>query len=51
MNYGSKKQPKFADVEEAMNKRFKLKDPKTNKWLGIKVKEIEQDDIMDDLDN
>ena len=50
MNYGNRKPPKLAEIEEVMNKMFKNKNTKTNKWHGIKIKEEDdQDNALDEL--
>lgn len=46
MNYNNRKIPKLAELEEAMVKKFGGKNPKTNKWHGIKIK---SDDDNNDL--
>lgn len=38
MNFSGRKPPKLADIEEIMNKKFN-KDSKTNKWIGIAIRE------------
>ena len=52
MHYGNRK-IKLLDLEEVMNKKFGHKNPKTNKWHGIKIKEDEEDNtnMLDELDN
>ena len=51
MHYGNRK-IKLLDLEEVMNKKFGHKNPKTNKWHGIKIKEDEDNtNILDELDN
>jgi P4 family phage/plasmid primase-like protien len=52
MNYGNRKMPKLAEIEEIMIKKFGNRNVKTNKWLGIKIKEEEeQGDDLDDVEN
>ncbi len=43
-NYGGRKAPKLSELIEMMVKRFGNKNPKTNKWHNIKIKEDENDD-------
>ena len=46
--------PEFAgliELEEIMIKKFGNRNMKTNKWHGIKIKEEEIDDILEELDN
>jgi hypothetical protein len=44
--------PKLAEIEEIMIKKFGNRNVKTNKWLGIKIKEEEeQGDDLDDVEN
>jgi len=49
MNFGNRKIIKLSELEDAMIKKFGNRNPKTNKWQGIKFKEDEEqtDDIMD----
>jgi P4 family phage/plasmid primase-like protien len=52
MNYGNRKMPKLTEIEEIMIKKFGNRNVKTNKWLGIKIKEEEeQGDDLDDVEN
>ena len=51
MNYGNRKAPKLIELEEIMIKKFGNRNTKTNKWHGIKIKEDELDDILEELDN
>jgi len=52
MNYGNRKMPKLTEIEEIMIKKFGNRNIKTNKWLGIKIKEEEeQGDDLDDVEN
>ena len=51
MNYGNRKAPKLIELEEIMIKKFGNRNMKTNKWHGIKIKEEEIDDILEELDN
>jgi P4 family phage/plasmid primase-like protien len=52
MNYGNRKMQKLAEIEEIMIKKFGNRNVKTNKWLGIKIKEEEeQGDDLDDVEN
>jgi len=50
-NYGKRNIPKLSEIEEIMSKKpFNYKrDLKTNKWLGIKLKENEPDKHGDDI--
>ncbi len=48
-NFNDKKPPKLSDIEEVMTKRFGKRDGKTNKWMGIAIREDEEP--TDDLDN
>jgi len=55
INYGNRRAPKMSELIEAMIKKFGNKNPKSNKWNNIKIKEEEcggegQDDI-DNLDS
>jgi P4 family phage/plasmid primase-like protien len=51
MNYGNRKAPKLIQLEEIMIKKFGNRNMKTNKWHGIKIKEDELDDTLEELDN
>ena len=53
MNYGNRKMPKLTEIEEIMIKKFGNRNIKTNKWLGIKIKEEEEQqcDDLDDVEN
>jgi P4 family phage/plasmid primase-like protien len=51
MNYGNRKAPKLIELEEIMIKKFGNRNMKTNKWHGIKIKEDEIDDTLEELDN
>jgi P4 family phage/plasmid primase-like protien len=51
MNYGNRKVPKLVQLEEIMIKKFGNRNMKTNKWHGIKIKEEELDDTLEELDN
>jgi P4 family phage/plasmid primase-like protien len=51
MNYGNRKAPKLIELEEIMIKKFGNRNMKTNKWHGIKIKEDEIDDVLEELDN
>jgi P4 family phage/plasmid primase-like protien len=51
MNYGNRKAPKLVELEEIMIKKFGNRNMKTNKWHGIKIKEDELDDTLEELDN
>jgi P4 family phage/plasmid primase-like protien len=51
MNYGNRKAPKLVQLEEIMIKKFGNRNMKTNKWHGIKIKEEELDDTLEELDN
>ena len=51
MNYGNRKAPKLIELEEIMIKKFGNRNVKTNKWHGIKIKEDELDDTLEELDN
>jgi P4 family phage/plasmid primase-like protien len=51
MNYGNRKAPKLIELEEIMIKKFGNRNMKTNKWHGIKIKEEEMDDLLEELDN
>lgn len=48
-NYGNRKMPKMAELEEIMVKKFGQRDIKTNKWKGIKIKH-DDDFENDELD-
>ena len=50
-NYGKRNIPKLSEIEEIISKKpFNYKrDLKTNKWLGIKLKENEPDKHGDDI--
>jgi hypothetical protein len=50
MNYGSRKMPKLSEIEEVMIKKFGNRNTKTNKWHGVKFREEEQSDELDDID-
>ena len=50
MNYGSRKMPKLSDIEEIMIKKFGNRNTKTNKWAGIKFREEEQTDELEDIE-
>jgi P4 family phage/plasmid primase-like protien len=41
--------PKLTELEEAMNKKFGNRNAKANKWLGITIKEDEDDDDIANL--
>ncbi len=43
INLGNRKAPKLSDLEEVINKKFGPKNPKTNKWVGIAIKEDEEE--------
>ena len=45
--------PKLTEIEEIMIKKFGNRNIKTNKWLGIKIKEEEEQqcDDLDDVEN
>jgi P4 family phage/plasmid primase-like protien len=49
MNYGNRKVPKLSELIEIMVKKFGNRNPKTNKWYNIKIKEDECDE--DDINN
>ena len=54
MNLGNRKPPKLSEIEEIMIKKFGNRNSKTNKWHGIKIKDEEQgqdDDALDQLNN
>jgi len=50
MNYGNRKAPKLSELIDGMIKKFGNKNPKTNKWYNIKIKE-ECDGGEDDIEN
>ena len=51
-NYGNRKAPKLAELEEAMIKRFGNPDKTTKKWHGIKlIYEDAQENDIDDVNN
>jgi P4 family phage/plasmid primase-like protien len=51
MNYGNRKAPKLIELEEIMIKKFGNRNMKTNKWHGIKIKDEDIDDNLNDIDN
>ena len=51
MNYGNRKAPKLSELVEAMVKKFGNKNHKSNKWHNIKIKEEDNEDQEDDIDN
>jgi hypothetical protein len=50
MNYGNRKAPKLSELIEAMNKKFGNKNTKSNKWHNIKIKEDEDMEGEDDIE-
>lgn len=52
MNYGNRKAPKLAELEEIMFKKFGHRNVKDNKWHGIKIKDDDEEiDAMDELND
>ena len=49
MNYGNRKSPKLTELEEIMIKKFGNRNSKTNKWHGIKIKDEDGFDDLEDL--
>jgi len=50
MNYGSRKMPKLSEIEDIMIKKFGNRNTKTNKWHGVKFREEEQNDELEDIE-
>ena len=49
LNYGSRKPPKLSELEEIMNKKFGNRNTTTNKWINVKIKQ-EQDNDLEDIE-
>jgi len=47
LNYGNRKLPKLSELEEIMNKKFGNRNTSTNKWINIKIKQEEENDLED----
>jgi phage/plasmid-associated DNA primase len=50
MNNGNRKPPKLSELVEVMIKKFGNTNSK-GKWIGIKFKDDEEQDVLDELDN
>jgi hypothetical protein len=45
LNYGNRKPPKLSELEEIMNKKFGNRNVSTNKWINIKIKQEQENDL------
>lgn len=49
LNYGNRKAPKLLELEEAIIKKYGKRNPKTNKWDDIMIRQDEEEDEMNEL--
>jgi phage/plasmid-associated DNA primase len=50
VNYGNRKPPKLSELEDIMNKKFGNRNPLTNKWINIKIKQDEEQNDLEDIE-
>ena len=49
--YGNRKMPKLTELEEAMNKKYGMRNSKTNKWLNVTIQYDDERDALEELDD
>jgi hypothetical protein len=43
--------PKLTELEEAMNKKYGMRNSKTNKWLNVTIQYDDERDALEELDD
>ena len=49
--YGNRKMPKLTELEEVMNKKFGLRNSKTNKWQNVTINYDDEGDAIEEIEN